>query len=157
MLGEVRVSDRRVRLVAGLAVWLGVVAGCGPRRYEVEGRVVYDDGSPFTGGGMVLLEAVVDNKPLMARGILGADGRFTVHGSRPGAGVAVATYRVRLHAAGAVVDIDAGLPPPAPQFAEKFTDFATSGLVCEVPGDGSELVINIGPRPLPTDTLRGPP
>src|SRR5262249_44560620 len=67
-------------------------AGCNSGRYPVTGRVVYEDGSPLTEGGVVG-EATVDGKNVMARGTVGSDGRFEWGTERPGDGARPGSYK----------------------------------------------------------------
>jgi hypothetical protein len=44
---------RRPFIVLVTLVALAAITGCGRPKYPVSGTVVYDDGSPFTSGGVV--------------------------------------------------------------------------------------------------------
>jgi len=134
---------RTRRLV--VAVLFGTVVatgfGCGRLKYSVTGVVVHDDGSPYTGGGVVAMETDVDGKRVMARGGIGPDGRFTLASQRPEDGAFAGTYRVRV------------LPPvvidaPAPKGLDsRFQSFDTSGLSFEVRPGANEFTITLGPKP----------
>ena len=129
-------------------IWLGMLAmfvacGCGQPRAAVEGAVRYADGTPFAGGGFVVLEGTVAGKAIMARGAIGSDGRFQLSSRQPDDGVIPGSYRVRLVPPAGQVD----RPTAALPYDEKFLDFETSGVSCEVNGRRNELRIDLGPRP----------
>jgi hypothetical protein len=122
-------------------------AGCGDRRFPVEGKVVYEDGTPYSGGGVVVMETTVAGKMIMKRAPIGPDGTF-----RPAAGtssgVLAGTYRVRLLPAADGDEFDEDHPPPLP-YDKKFASFDTSGVEWVIgAGQGAErLEINVGPLP----------
>jgi len=128
-------------LVAGL---LGTILlmgfGCGRPKYSVTGVVVHDDGTPYTGGGVVAMETDVDGRRVMARGGIGPDGRFTLASQRPEDGAFAGTYRVRVLPP---VVIDA---PPPKGLDPRFQSFDTSGLSFEVRPGANEFTITLGPR-----------
>jgi hypothetical protein len=133
----------RFLLAAALVGILLVAAGCGRPKYEVKGVVAYDDGTPYSGGGIVAMEAEIDGKRIMARGAIGPDGRFTLASQRPDDGAFAGTYRVRVLPP-VVIDGPAtrGLDP-------RFQSFDTSGLSFEVGSGKNELTISLGPKPAP--------
>ena len=132
---------RRRVLVAVIMVVTCMVVGCGRPKYPVSGSVVYEDGSPFTSGGVVAMETDIDGKRVMSRGGIGPDGRFVLASERPGDGAFAGSYRVRVlpH-----VVIDG---PPTAGIAEKFQSFETSGLTFEVGPEQHEFTITLGPKP----------
>jgi hypothetical protein len=133
----------RFLLAAALVGILLVAAGCSRPKYEVKGVVAYDDGTPYSGGGIVAMEAEIDGKRVMARGAIGSDGRFTLASQRPDDGAFAGTYRVRVLPQ-VVIDGPAtrGLDP-------RFQSFDTSGLSFEVGSGKNELTISLGPKPAP--------
>lgn len=139
---QVQRRTHRIRGVYALLIAVSV-CGCSPQRYDVSGRVGYEDGQPFTGGGLVVLEGTVNGKAVMARGAIGSDGRFTVSFGRPGQGMLAGSYRVRLIPA-QTPDVDA--PVAQLPYEQKFLDCNTSGITFEVGGDTANLVILLGPR-----------
>lgn len=130
------------RLIILLAA--AIAGGCGQGRYDVSGRVAYEDGQSFAGGGLVVLEGTVDGKAVMARGRIDPDGRFVVSAGKPGQGVLAGAYRIRLIPPRSV-DVDSTtvkLP-----YDEKFLACETSGLTFDVGRGRDDLVITLGPRP----------
>ncbi|MFM8494873.1 MAG: hypothetical protein ACKOEM_05025 [Planctomycetia bacterium] len=138
MTSGVRAARVAVLLAAGIA------CGCGQSRYDVAGRVAYEDGQPYAGGGLVVLEGTVDGKAVMARGKLEPDGRFAVSAGKAGQGVLAGSYRVRLIPP-RTVDVDS--PTTKLPYDEKFLACETSGVTFEVGRGGDDLVITLGPRP----------
>lgn len=153
-------------LVALVVMAIGLLTGCGEKRYPVVGRVTYDDGTAFTHGGAVLFEMGDGIHSRMLRAELQADGSYrtdtVLSGLRPG------IYRVALVAPefdpsdfepdpkpvdGQIVDIPpekhrpvrVPQPPPIP-FDKKFLNFATSGLSLKVAPGMREFNISLGPR-----------
>jgi hypothetical protein len=116
-------------------------SGCGRPKYAVTGVVVHDDGTPYSGGGIVAMETDIDGKRVMARGAIGTDGRFVLASQRPEDGAFAGRYRVRL------------LPPvvldgPTPKgINERFRSFDTSGLSFDVTSGTNVFTITLGPKP----------
>jgi hypothetical protein len=151
----------RIAATAGLGVALAM-SGCGTPRYPVSGTISYDDGSAYTGGGIVVLEGVVDGKAVMTRASIRPDGTFITNPGRSG-GAFAGRYRIRL------IPPPPRLPPPpedvaAPEdarpvvvdeantplaFDKKFLKFETSGLEWTVGrgSDGQPFAIKLGTRP----------
>jgi len=134
-------ADRRQILWVLLVLVASAVTGCGRPKYPVSGVVVYDDGSPFSGGGVVAMETEIEGKLVMSRGAIGSDGRFVLASERPGDGAFEGSYRVRLlpH-----VTIDG---PATVGIADRFQSFDTSGLTFDVGPNQSEFTIKLGPKP----------
>lgn len=133
--------SRRPLLVALAGVALVAIAGCGRPKYPVRGTVVYDDGSPFTSGGVVAMETEIDGKVVMSRGGIGKDGRFVLASEKPDDGAFAGSYRVRVlpH-----VVIDG---PPSVGIPEQMQAFETSGLTFEVGPQSKDFTIKLGPKP----------
>src|SRR5438046_90309 len=68
-------------------------AGCGAGKYPVEGKVVYKDGSPCT-GGMVLFESLDSKVKTSSRGFIQKDGSFHMSTEHDKDGVPEGHYRV---------------------------------------------------------------
>jgi hypothetical protein len=133
-------ATRRVVLAAAAAI---AMQGLGCRRptYPVTGIVVYEDGTPYAGGGIVAMETDIDGKRVMARGAIGTDGRFLLASTTPGDGAFAGRYRVRVLP---VVSIDG---PATTGIASQFQSFETSGLSFDVGTGPNEFTITIGPKP----------
>lgn len=136
------------------------VAGCGEARYPVKGRIVYDDGTAYTLGGVVSLEGLVDGKTVMTRAAIRSDGTFTTDpNSRFGA--VAGRYRIRLtppRPEDPPPPGDPDVPPEPPKarsgrlelpFDKKFMSCETSGVEWTVGRGGKtgELVISLGRPP----------
>lgn len=127
----------------GFAIPLLIIAlcGCGRQKHPVTGVVVYEDGTPYAGGGIVAMEAEIDGKRAMARGGIGTDGRFLLASERPEDGACEATYRVRVLPP-VVVDGGGG----AAAIPRKFQAFETSGLTFDVRAGTNDFTITLGPK-----------
>lgn len=134
-------AGRRQILWCLLALVASAAPGCGRPKYPVSGVVVYDDGSPFSGGGVVAMETEIEGKRVMSRGGIGPDGRFVLASERPGDGAFAGSYRVRVlpH-----VTVDG---PATVGIAGRFQSFDTSGLTFDVGPKQSEFTIGLGPKP----------
>jgi len=149
----------RRRVVPGLyrPAWGGLclaamasvmMSGCGDRRFPVEGKVCYEDGTPYSGGGVVVMETTVGKKIIMKRAPISPDGTFRTAAGTPSGAVA-GTYRVRILPAAVDQERDDGKPPPLLPYDKKFSSFETSGLEWVVgPAMSSrDLMIDLGSRP----------
>lgn len=127
--------------VAIVLMMLAAASGCGRPKYPVTGIVVYEDGTPHAGGGVVAMETEIDGKRIMLRGGIGPDGRFVLASERPGDGAYAGRYRVRVlpH-----VVIDG---PASAGIAERFQSFENSGLSFDVGTGKNEFTITLGPKP----------
>ena len=138
-----RLARWSVTLLA-LAALTGA-AGCGSGRYPVAGRVTYEDGSPLPEGSVVG-ETTDGGVTVMARGIVGSDGRFEWGTERPGDGAKPGNYKVIVvpRALG-----DAELAKgEVPAVDSKFTRYESSGLTFEVKPEKNELNIKVTkPKP----------
>lgn len=89
----------------------------------------------------MIAEAVIDGKPVMARGDIRPDGTFALRARTPGEGVAVGTSRVRL-VPPPTADVDS--PAATLPFDKKYTDFDTSGLTVEMRRGAGDVVVTLG-------------
>jgi hypothetical protein len=123
----------------------GLLSGCGDRRFPVEGQVLYGDGSPYSGGGVVVMETAVGTKMIMKRAPISPDGTFCMAAGSAG-GALAGTYRVRILPA---ADDDPEKPPPPLSYDKKFQSFETSGLEWVIGPQSSSrgIVIDLGRRP----------
>lgn len=134
-------TPRRAVLSMLVVLVAGTVVGCGRPKYPVSGMVVYDDGSPFSSGGVVAMETEIDGKLVMSRGAIGPDGRFVLASEKPGDGAFAGSYRVRVlpH-----VVIDG---PANAGIDDRFQSFETSGLTFDVGPERKDFTIKLGPKP----------
>jgi hypothetical protein len=121
--------------------------GCGDRRFPVEGKVIYEDGTPYSGGGVVVMETTVAGKMIMKRAPIDREGTFRPAAGAPN-GVVAGNYRVRIIPA-AVDEIDGDSRIAPPSYDKKFASLETSGLEWVIgPGrSSSDFLINLGRRP----------
>jgi hypothetical protein len=130
---------RRLPMLAALAFLAGV-AGCGSGRYPVNGRVVYEDGSPLT-EGMVVGETTGGEARVMAQGSVRSDGTFSWGTQRPGDGALPGKYRVVVLPR-AVGELEAS-QGKVPDVDPKFSKPETSGIDFEVKAGRNELNITV--------------
>jgi hypothetical protein len=131
-------SWRSVSMAVALVFLLAT--GCGRKQYSVRGKVSYPDGSPLT-QGMVVFESTSQERPVMARGEIQADGRYELSTTQPGDGLPAGKYRVLVAPKTDPTAVDKR--PTEPPFDPKFTEFATSELVCEVQEQANEYAITV--------------
>lgn len=147
--------NRRLSIVL-LVIVSGLVVGCGERRYPVSGKITFDDGSPYTGGGAVAFETGAGKDRIMVRAVIQEDGTFSTAAGSPGA--LAGDYRVRLIPPPQEIfepppdEVDnprpRPIPPPKPTpFDEKFRRFESSGLEWKVGPGAESLQIKIGDPP----------
>jgi hypothetical protein len=125
--------------LTALALLAGVT-GCANGLYPVAGQVVYDDGSPVT-EGLVVGEATVDGKPVMAQGDVQSDGKFRWGTHRPGDGARPGKYRVMVIAR-ALGDAEAS-KGVLPAIDRKYADPKTSGIDFEVKESANRFDITV--------------
>jgi hypothetical protein len=115
------------RFVILVPILLLAAAGCGGTpTYPVEGKLVYKDGTPVTGGGQVLFQAADPNTKGNPRGNLQDDGSFRMGTFDDTDGVPEGRYLI------AVVPTPLRSRKSAPQdwppFQKKYMNHETSGL-----------------------------
>src|SRR4051812_45349073 len=75
-------------------VLLSACAGCGAAKFQpVHGKVTLEDGTPLT-GGLVLLEEKVAENAKTSRGMIQSDGSFQLSTRGPGDGAPIGKYSV---------------------------------------------------------------
>ena len=114
-----------------LLVGLTALSGCGASMGQVDGKVVWADGSPAKelAGGQVIFNSQAMR--ISARGEIGPDGKFKLRTSKEGDGAQVGDYEVAIVEHRVSVGGEGG--PLAPQhLADKYYDFKTSGLKATV-------------------------
>ena len=135
-------------LVAAVGVAVG---GCGaktPPTYPVEGKVVFADGSPLS-GGLVEFESVpAEGMPVNARGIIQSDGSFRLTTYAEGDGALAGKHRaivVGPRPIASQYDDESNQPPPKPPVDRRFESYTTSGLEFTVTEGKNEFLIKIEP------------
>lgn len=122
---------------------LAALSGCGSGMYPVEGKLVWQDGSPVKelAEGMVVFEKT--DAPLSARGEIQPDGTFRLTTRTRNDGAPLGKYRVVL--------TEPGLPDtdrvPAPKAHPKYQLPATSGLEFTVEATTNEPVFRLERAP----------
>lgn len=81
--------------LAVLVLAPGAATGCGPGKYSVEGKVVYKDGAPCT-GGIIFFEPLDPKVKTSSRGHIQKDGSFFLSTDKEKDGVAEGRYRVTI-------------------------------------------------------------
>jgi hypothetical protein len=116
-------------------------AGCGAKKYPVEGKVVWADGTAAKelAGGMVIFEST--QAPLSARGEVREDGSFRLTTEVPDDGVPPGEYRVLVSQSRP--EPDGITRPPPPPMDPRFEDFKTSGLTYTVQPGKNEAVLKV--------------
>jgi hypothetical protein len=105
----------RVRIAGAALVLLGL-GGCGANRtYPVEGKVLFKDGTPVT-GGLVVFESV-DQPTVCARGPIRADGSFRLGTFKTNDGAVPGRHRVLVTPPMPNSQREAMEPPIHPRFA----------------------------------------
>ena len=145
---------RWVYLLVGGLVATGWVAsgGCGSSgvlpTYQVEGKVVFSDGTPLK-GGMVGFESITqEGTPLGAQGAIGPDGTFRLTTYEAGDGAVAGKHRVLV--SGPLPPFDpSGLQPFEPVIHSRFGSYDTSGLRFTVKDDHNEFTIVVEPPQAP--------
>ena len=116
--------------VVTLLILLLFIAGCS-KGVSVDGRVVFEDGTPLTRGEVRFVSG-----GKMFSGPIMKDGTFVMQGPTPNSGIEPGTYDVSI--TGAVEIESGGKDDPYGKsrslIAQKFADPQTSGLTCTVKG-----------------------
>lgn len=123
-------------------------AGCGSdpaATYPVSGKVVFDDGKPFTAGGVVMFESITVGDPPMytAAGAIAADGTFRISTFQEGDGAVAGEHRALVRAKRDADDFGKlGVPQPSiAVIAPRFENYDTSGLVYTVEPSSNEFTV----------------
>ncbi|MBM3997193.1 MAG: hypothetical protein FJ303_24035 [Planctomycetes bacterium] len=107
------------------AVLIVTAIGCGPARYPVEGKVVYENGEGMPGGGTIIFEPV-DTAAKSARGNINDDGTFKMGTFAEADGVIEGKYRVAIMP---TPPRNPNKPPKGyPPIQKKYTHHEKSGL-----------------------------
>jgi hypothetical protein len=133
-----------------------LTAGCGGglKTYPVEGRVVYDDGSPVL-GGIINFETdrgnTANGEPntINATGAVEPDGSFRLITNRQFEGAVVGVHRVAVSEAPSTVsDFDAMQKSSRKTIAiaRRYASFDTSGLTATVEPKANSITITVKRR-----------
>jgi hypothetical protein len=117
------------------ALLLVVLVGCGGGQgHPVEGKVMYEDGSPLTAGAIVFHPD--DAKGITARGGIDETGAFKLNSDNGKTGAFPGSYKVT---------ITANKPNPKDEYGEpiqllpkKYANPSTSGLTATVPSESPD-------------------
>ncbi|WP_146450401.1 hypothetical protein [Bythopirellula polymerisocia] len=118
-----------------------IASGCGSdlELYPVTGRVVYKDGKPFPGGGIVF-QLQGAGMLLGVSGDIGENGQFELGTREPGDGAQPGTYRVAVLPPARSERDDARLPPI---IDKRFTYPEESGLTYTVEKTSNEFLVEV--------------
>lgn len=139
-------SYRGAGLIVNVAVatCLATIIGCGGdglTTYTTTGSVVFEDGTPLTGGSVIFQS---QEHPLSARGMIGEDGTFELGTYETGDGAVAGKHAVAILPPKAQVDTDEKVFIPA--IDVKYQDARRSQIFREVTADGeNEFEITVTP------------
>jgi hypothetical protein len=134
------ISRRWIPITLTLLTLAGAF-GCGGRKlYPVQGRVLFPDGTPLT-GGWVVFEPVEPAADVSVRGRIQTDGSFRLGTFRDDDGALVGRYRA-LVVPPLPPKLDERHPPPPPIHA-RFRSFDTSALEFVVTPGPNEFTIRV--------------
>lgn len=129
-------------------VIMTALVGCGTKHdatYPVSGKVVFDDGKPFTAGGVVMFEsiAVGDQPVYTAAGAIAADGTFRISTFQEGDGAVAGEHRVLVRAKRDADDFGklGVVQPSKAVIAPRFENYETSGLAFTVEPSVNEFTV----------------
>lgn len=126
-----------------LAVALVSLFGCGTRSYPVQGKVIWQDGTPAKelARGLVIFEKT--DEPFSARGEIQADGTFQLGLRSASDGTPPGKYRVLI--VESIPDDSDAVPPP--KMNRKFGSFETSGLEFTVEPKNNQPIFTVERTP----------
>ena len=114
-------------------------AGCGSKTYDVQGKLLWSDGTPVTElkGGTVVFESTEQH--VSASGEIQGDGTFRLSTARPNDGAPPGQYRVLVQQ-----PLEEGKDRPPPRIMhERFENFKTSGLTATVEPKKNEVTLTV--------------
>ena len=133
-------TRRNVQSLLGLALLL--LAGCGSSMGQIDGKVVWQDGSPAKelAGSQVVFESA--ELKVSARGVIGPDGTFKLGTRTREDGAPVGDYEVTVieHRRNANAEGTALVPAVLPP---KYADLKTSGLTATVKSGTTPLTLTL--------------
>jgi hypothetical protein len=132
------------RTLAALVLLIGLTAlsGCGAPMGQVEGKIVWSDGSPAKelAGGQVIFES--QQMRITARGEIGPNGEFTLRTAKEGDGAQVGEYDVAI-VEHRVATGGEGSPVAPQKLPDKYYDFKTSGLKATVKPGNTPVTLTV--------------
>ncbi len=128
------------------AITIVLLVGCnrGPRTYPVNGKVVFEDGSPLKTGGVVFSELLsTDAAGINARGAIDPEGMFQLTTFKDNDGALPGKHRFLVRADRDAEDYTKRGIIPRPVIAERFEDYDTAELefTIEEGSNDFELVV----------------
>jgi hypothetical protein len=131
---------RKIRNVQQLLAIVVGVAGCGNSKdatYPVQGRIMFTDGQPMTGGS-ISFRAIDRRPPISARGMIQPDGSFTLSTFSDRDGAVAGRHQIVVSTLPSREPREGFESPIYPRIDEKFSRFETSGLEVTVSSDASQ-------------------
>ena len=121
---------------------LTALSGCGSSMGQVEGKIVWSDGSPAKelAGGQVIFES--QQMRITSRGEIGPNGEFALRTVKEGDGVQVGEYDVAIVEHRAATGGE-GSPVSPQRLADKYYDFKTSGLKATVKSGNNPITLTV--------------
>ena len=130
--------------LAGLfmAVLVPLLSGCGPSMGQIEGKIVWTDGTPAVelAGGQVIFES--QEMRITARGEIGPDGTFKLRTSKPDDGAKLGEYEVAIVEHRVATGGEGSRLAPQ-RLPDKYYDFKTSGLKATVTAGVTPLTLTV--------------
>jgi hypothetical protein len=125
-----------------LLIGLTTLSGCGASMGQVEGKIVWSDGSPAKelAGGQVIFES--QQMRITARGEIGPNGEFTLRTAKEGDGAQVGEYDVAI-VEHRVATGGEGSPVAPQKLPDKYYDFKTSGLKATVKPGNTPVTLTV--------------
>lgn len=133
---------RRSVALLGFTLTLVILGGCGASMGQVDGKVVWADGSPAKelAGGQVIFESQAMR--ITARGEIGPDGSFKLRTSKEGDGAQVGEYEIAI-VEHRVATGGEGSPLAPQRLPDKYYDFKTSGLKATVKSGVTPVTLKV--------------
>jgi hypothetical protein len=150
------------RLLPVALLPMALIHGCSgrPSTYEVQGRVVFDNGDPVTFGSVEFrpVQTMEDGGIASAQGKIDQQGRFTLQTFAPSDGAVAGEHQVIVVQVVRtdVLAIEKHQHARQPLVDRRFADYATSGLTADVKAD-DENAITLTVQPAIIDPSEGMP
>ncbi len=116
-----------------------LASGCSDqlKTYPVQGKVLFEDGSPVHVG---IVELKSKDFPIQARGSIEKDGSFTLTTYQPGDGAVAGKHACVVVQFVVTEGMTAHRPSTIGVVAPKFASYSTSGLLVDITTDGSNQI-----------------